>query len=99
LKVIEAGLIGPGVGVGPGGCVTVAGDEPEAPAVPLGATEATSLAAGVFVAAADPPLCPTIMRAPATPISSAHTTPSKIETFFQILSSTPDPPVRSIDRR
>jgi hypothetical protein len=49
--------------------------------------EAT-LEGGVGVAAAVPPLWPTSSRAPATPMSSAQTTPSTTETFFQTLSST-----------
>jgi hypothetical protein len=51
----------------------------------------------VGVAAISPPL-PTIMSAPATPMSSAQITPSPIEMLRQILSSTRFLPVSAIDR-
>jgi hypothetical protein len=49
---------------------------------------ATCDVAGVGVAAGVPALCPTINKAPATPMSSAQITPSVIDMFFQTLSST-----------
>jgi hypothetical protein len=82
LKTIVAGATVPGVDECPelGEALLVEPSEAVGP-------EATA-EVGVGVAAAVPPLWPTSSRAPATPMSSAQTTPSTTETFFQTLSST-----------
>jgi hypothetical protein len=98
LKVIVAGLGLPGVGVGPLGAVgpwlcealeVLSDGPPELPAAAESVATATALDGDADAFAVDPLLwLPTIIKAPATPMSSAQTTPSTIEMFFQTLSST-----------
>jgi hypothetical protein len=88
LNVIVAGLAGPGVGVGAGEPLEL--PLPDGWLVPPGTVVATfpEPPCGEAVAADDPPPGRTNIRAAATPMSSAQTTPSTIEMFFQTLSST-----------
>jgi hypothetical protein len=105
VKVIVAGELGPSFGVGAGGPLGpwlppgVWHAEPEGQAeASVGACDPSLMAleSGLEAGPDDPSLWMNI-NAPAVPSSTAHTMPNTIERFFQILSSTRAPPVRSSD--
>jgi hypothetical protein len=100
--VMVALCAGPALGDGDSPWAVVEGPGDEGPVVSTGGV--TLSTAGDSDAAADgAPRGPTIIRAPATPIRSAQITPRTIDTFLQILSSTPlllsDPSTVAMDPR
>jgi hypothetical protein len=93
LKTTVAGLtFWAGLVLGLGGVLgeTVKEPDEEGPAVLIAGVALAAVIAleSGPVEASGEPRWPTIIRAPATPISSAHTTPRPIDKFLQILSST-----------